>query len=102
MTSGFEVEYEEAWAAGSALLRAGDEVEGAGRAGIALGADFYGGALLVGAGRRFGARFEHLLIQGLAEEAVAAGENLHATVRDYVDSDILAPGLLAAAPAGAW
>lgn len=101
MTSGFEVEYEEAWAAGSALLRAGDDVDAAGRAGILLGADAYGGARLVGAGRSFGARFEHLLVQGLAEEAVAAGENLHATVRDYADVDVLALGLLPAAPAGA-
>lgn len=89
--SGFGVEYDEAWAAGSALLQAGDDVVAAGRAGLLLGSSAYGNQRLVDAARRFGDRYEHLLTQGLGEEAGYAGENLHATVRDYRDMDISVP-----------
>ncbi|WP_188037029.1 hypothetical protein [Actinotalea sp. JY-7885] len=88
---GFEVEYDEAWAAGSALLQAGDDVTTVGRAGLLLAAASYGDRTLTAAAHRFADRYTHLLVQGLGEEAVDAGENLHATVREYRDSDVLAP-----------
>lgn len=101
MSGGFEVELDEAWAAGSALLRAGDDVAAAGRAGLLLGSGAYGPTALQLAAERFADRFTHALIQGLAEDAVAAGENLHATVRDYQDADFLAPSLFPTEPTSA-
>lgn len=101
MAGGFEVEYDEAWAAGSASLAAGDGVTATGRAGLLLGASSYGGDDLARAGRRFAERCEHMLVQGIGEDAISAGESLRATVTDYRDSDIMAPGLLPSAPSGA-
>ena len=90
-----EIEYDEALAAGSALLQTGDDIAAAGRAGLLLGCRSYGGDVLQGAAQRFADRFTHLMVQGLAEDAVAAGENLRATVRAYQDGDSLVPVLLA-------
>ncbi len=101
-TGGFEVEYEDALAAGNAMLRVSDDVAAAGQVGVLVGARLYGGSVLPAAAGRFADRFTHLLVQGLAEEADAAGESLRATVRHYEETDILAPGLFPTATGPAF
>lgn len=84
----FEVDTEELRAAGSAMVRTGDDLAASARRGLLLAEGSYGVRELDGAGARFASRFTYL-VDGLGEEIANVGVHMRGSADAYEEVDAM-------------
>ena len=82
----FEVDTDELRAAGSAMVRTGDDVVASARRGILLAHGHYGSSVLDGAAGRFADRFSYL-VRGLGDDVAETGVQLRGSAWSYDEQD---------------